>query len=124
RYNEVGITSVGERNTNVEGYRSYEKLRDQGRLTVRANVTIGLRSDGTVEGTEKFIKALPFRFGDGDDWVRVGPLKIGVDGGILYGTAYMRDPYGPKAASFYGFADSDYRGTLSLTPDKVKNMIR
>jgi predicted amidohydrolase YtcJ len=91
---------------------------------VRANVTIGLRSDGTVEGTERFIKTLPFRFGDGDDWVRVGPLKIGVDGGILYGTAYMREPYGQQAASLYGFTDPDHRGSLSLTAEKIRAMIR
>ena len=67
---------------------------------------------------------MPFKYGDGDDWVRVGPLKIGVDGGILYGTAYMREPYGPSAASLYGFTDPDYRGALSLTPEKVTTMIR
>ncbi len=124
RYNAIGITSISERNSNVDGYRAYETLKEQGRLTARVNVTIGLRSDGTVEGTEKFIAALPFRYGDGDDWVRVGPLKIGVDGGILYGTAYMREPYGPQAASLYGFSDPEYRGALSLTPEKVTNMIR
>src|SRR5262249_55569180 len=82
-YNAVGITSVGERRTNVEGYRAYENLRQAGRLTVRANVTIGLSSDGTPAGTERAIRALPFQFADGDDWVRVGPIKIGVDGGVL-----------------------------------------
>src|SRR5439155_19409146 len=70
------------------------------------------------------IQALPFRFGDGDDWVRVGPLKIGVDGGILYGTAYMREPYGQHAASLYGFTDPDHRGVLSLGADKIRDMIR
>jgi predicted amidohydrolase YtcJ len=124
RYNEIGITSVNERNTDVDGHRLYEKLKQQGRLTVRATVTIGLRSDGTVENTEKFIEALPFRFGDGDDWLRVGPLKLGVDGGILYGTAYMREPYGPDAASLYGQTDPNDRGSLRLSPDKIQNMIR
>ena len=124
RYNRIGITSIMERNSNPDGYHSYQKLKQQGRLTVRVNVTIGLRSDGTVEGTEKVIQAFPFRPGDGDDWVRVGPLKIGVDGGILYGTAYLREPYGPQAAALYGLTDPDYRGTLSLTADKVRNMIR
>jgi predicted amidohydrolase YtcJ/sugar lactone lactonase YvrE len=123
-YNETGITSVGERNSNVEGYRAYETLKQQGRLTVRANVTIGVRSDGSVEGTEKFIKSLPFRFGDGDDWVRVGPLKMFVDGGVLYGTAHMRAPYGPQAALLYGFTDPDYHGAPSLTPEKILNIIR
>jgi len=45
-------------------------------------------------GRGAFHPRLPFRFGDGDDWVKIGPLKIGVDGGVLYGTAYMREPYG------------------------------
>jgi predicted amidohydrolase YtcJ len=123
-YNEVGITSVNERHTNVEGHRLYEALKAKGRLTVRATTTIGLRSDGTVEGTEKFIKALPFRFGDGDDWVRVGPLKIMVDGGILYGTAYMHEPYGPKAAPLYLLSDPNHRGALTLSAEQVTNMIR
>ena len=124
RYNEIGITSIGERNTNVEGYRTYEKLKQDGRLTVRVNVTIGLNSDGTEAGTEKVIKALPFKTGDGDDWVRVGPLKLGVDGGALYGTAYMREPYGPKAFSLYGISDPAYRGDLRISPEKLKAMIR
>jgi predicted amidohydrolase YtcJ len=124
RYNAIGITSIFERNSNADGYRAYQALKKQDRLPVRVNVTIGLRSDGTAEGTEKVIKALPFHFGDGDDWVRVGPLKIAVDGGILYGTAYMRQPYGPNAASLYGLSDPEYRGMLSLSAEKVTAMIR
>ncbi|HYV27966.1 MAG TPA: amidohydrolase [Candidatus Eisenbacteria bacterium] len=123
-YNRIGITSVIERNTNVEGYRSYEKLKAAGELTVRATVTIGFGSHDTVEDAEKFIRGLPFRFGDGDDWVRVGPLKIFVDGGILYGTAYMREPYGPKANQFYGFTDPDHRGTVNFTAERIENMMR
>jgi predicted amidohydrolase YtcJ len=123
-YNRIGITSIMERNSNAEGYHSYQQLQQQGRLTVRVNVTIGLRSDGTVEGTEKVIQSLPLRPGEGDDWVRVGPLKIAVDGGILYGTAYMREPYGPEAAALYGLNDPTNRGVLSLTAEKVRNMIR
>src|SRR5262249_38120280 len=123
-YNQVGITSVIERNTDVEGYRTYEQLRKEGRLTVRATATIGLGSDGTVAGTEKRIKSLPFRFGDGDDWLRVGPLKFFVDGGILYGTAYLREPYGRDAAQLYGLTDPTYRGTLNWSADQIQNMIR
>jgi predicted amidohydrolase YtcJ len=123
-YNRVGITSVIERNTNVEGYRAYEKLKNAGELTVRASVTIGYGSHKTVEDAEKFIRGLPFRFGDGDDWVRVGPLKIFVDGGILYGTAYMREPYGPAANQFYGFTDPNHRGSANFTSAQIENMMR
>jgi predicted amidohydrolase YtcJ len=122
-YNQIGITSVVERNTNVDGYRSYEKLKASGELTVRAEVTIGLGSHNSLEAAEKYIRGLPIKYRDGDDWVRVGPLKIGVDGGILYGTAYMREPYGPTANQFYGFEDPAHRGTLSLTADKVEYLI-
>ncbi|MFA6547273.1 MAG: amidohydrolase family protein, partial [Limisphaerales bacterium] len=62
-YNEVGITSIFERNSNVEGFRTYEKLKAAGRLTTRVTVTIGLGTDGTVEGTEKAIRAIPFKTG-------------------------------------------------------------
>jgi len=124
RYNEIGITSITERNSNPGGYRTYQKLKAEGRLPLRVTVTIGLSTDGTVEGTEKAIRAIPFKTGDGDDWVRVGPLKVGVDGGALYGTAYMREPYGPKAFSLYGISDPAYRGDLRISPDKLKNIIR
>ncbi len=124
RYNEIGITSITERNSNIAGYRTYEKLKADGRLPVRVTVTIGLSTDGTVESTEKAIRAIPFKTGDGDDWVKVGPLKVGVDGGALYGTAYMREPYGPAAFSLYGFTDPAYRGDLRITPEKTKNIVR
>jgi predicted amidohydrolase YtcJ len=124
RYNEIGITSITERNSNVDGYRTYEKLKAQGKLPVRVTVTIGLSTDGTVEGTENAIRKIPFKTGDGDEWLKVGPLKIGVDGGALYGTAYMREPYGQRAFSLYGISDPDYRGDLRVSPDKLKNIIR
>lgn len=123
-YNTLGITSITERNSNVEGYRLYEKLKAARRLPVRATVTIGLGTDGTVAGTEKAIAALPFKFGDGDDWVKVGPLKVGVDGGILYGTAFLREPYGPQSFSLYGISDPQYQGDLRLSPEKLSTIIR
>lgn len=123
-YNATGITSINERYSNPEGYDAYRKLEATGQLPVRVTVTIGLRSDGSVADTERKIKALPFKFRDGDDWVRVGPLKIGVDGGVLYGTAYMREPYPAAALEFYGLPDKDYHGTLRISRDKIANIIR
>ena len=124
RYNEVGITSVIERGADLAGYHAYEQLRAQGRQRVRATVTLRVASDGTVDGTEAFIRSLPFRFGDGDDRLRVGPLKIVADGGILAGTSSMREPYGERAASLYGIADPGYRGSLTLSPEKMRNIVR
>ena len=124
RYNRVGITSVIERGANPEGYRAYRRLEQQGRLHVRATVTLRLASDGTIEGAERSIRALGLRFGEGDERVKVGPLKLVVDGGILLGNAYLREPYGRKAGALYGFDDPGYRGSLSLAPDQIRNIVR
>ena len=126
RYNEVGITSISERSTGPDGYRNYQQLKSEGRLPVRVNVTIRINPDGTVADAERVINALPFKYGDGDDWVRVGPLKIGVDGGTLYGTAFMRDPYPKSSFALYRITEPDYRGSMrpGITPDGLKNSIR
>jgi predicted amidohydrolase YtcJ len=123
-YTTLGITSITERGSNVDGWRTYKAMREAGRLPVRTTLTIRIGSDGTPEGAERAIRALPFHFGEGDDWVKIGPLKIGVDGGVLYGTAYMREPYGPQSFSLYGLNDPLYRGLLQMEADKVKNVIR
>ena len=124
KYLEVGITSVAERAASLEGYGRYRRLKEEGRLRVRAEVTILLDSGGSAEGAERFIRSLPFRPREGDDWLRVGPLKITVDGGILIGTAYLREPYGPGAARLYAVTDPTYRGTLTLSPAQVRDLIR
>lgn len=123
-YNAIGITSIGERGANVAAFETYNKLKAQGRLTTRVTVTIMLNTDGTVAGTERVIKAIPYKTGDGDDWVKMGPLKLGVDGGILYATANMREPYGPQSFSLYGISDPNYRGDLRISPEELKNIIR
>jgi predicted amidohydrolase YtcJ len=124
RYNEAGITSVLERGADLAGYRAYRQLHAEGRLRVRATVTLRVASDGSVEGTEAFIRSLPIRFGEGDDRLRVGPLKIVADGGILAGTAYMREPYGPRAAALYGVAEPGYRGFLTLAAGRIRDVVR
>ena len=124
KYLETGITSVVERGASVEGYRAYRALQEASRLRVRATVTIRVNSDGTAADTERFIRTLPFRFGEGDDRLKVGPLKIVADGGILAGTAYMRQPYGANAAALYGVADPGYRGFLTRTPEALNAIIR
>ncbi|MEO5818920.1 MAG: amidohydrolase [Vicinamibacteraceae bacterium] len=122
-YVRTGITSVIERDATVEGYRAYEALQRAGRLQVRATVTFRIPHPEDAAQVERFITGLPFRFGSGDDWLKVGPLKIFVDGGILLGTAFMREPYGPGARDLYAIDDPAYRGVLTLTPEQIRSAI-
>ena len=45
------------------------------------------------------------------------------DGGILIGTAYLREPYGEHTA-IYGYKDPDYRGVLAVSPEYLTEMAR
>lgn len=113
-YNSVGITSILERGSRVDEYREYELLKEQNELTVRMTMTIReqLRS---AEAVQEFTKKLGLITGDGDDWVRVGPLKISVDGGIHWGSTRLSEPYGEKRIKFYVLEDPDYRGDLAYS---------
>lgn len=123
QYLATGITSVIERAATVDGFRAYEALHKADRLKVRATVTLRVPHADDAAQVEQFVSGLPFRFGAGDDWLKVGPLKIFVDGGILIGTAFMREPYGAGAAQLYAVDDPEYRGFLTLTPAQIKSAI-
>jgi hypothetical protein len=124
RYAELGITSIVDRRTDVDGWRAFCDLKATDRLPVRASVTIFIDGDGTAAGTERFIRGLPVGPREGDEHLRVGPLKIAVDGGVLYGTAYLREPYGAQSFGLYGIDDPQYRGLLQMTAEQVRNAIR
>jgi predicted amidohydrolase YtcJ len=123
QYLAAGITSVIERGASLEGYRTYEALRRAKRLNVRATVTIRIPSPSDPAAVERFISGLPFRFGAGDEWLKAGPLKIVADGGILIGTAFMREPFGLGARQLYAVDDPAYRGFLTLTPQQIASAV-
>jgi hypothetical protein len=141
-YAEAGITSVIERGATMDGWRAYEALRRQRTgsdanassgagarsgtaipLRVRTAVTIRIPRPDDAAATEAFVRGLPFKPGDGDEWLAARQLKIVVDGGILAGTAYMREPYGLSARALYGVDDPAYRGFLTLTREQIASAI-
>ena len=118
-YLAAGITSVIERGASLNGYTSYQDLRRADRLRVRATVTIRIPHPDEPAEVERFVRGLPFAPRSGDEWLKVGPLKIVADGGILIGTSFMRQPYGLSAHDLYGVDDPRYRGLLTLTPEQI-----
>jgi len=55
----------------------------------------------------------------GDQWVKAGPLKITVDGGIHWGNTFLREPYGQRRADFYALSDANYRGDIRYSKDQM-----
>lgn len=116
-YNTVGITSINDRRTDPSTFDIYNELKKQGRLHVRATLTIGVGYQGIGNALNQ-IKNLPMKPGAGDDWVRAGSLKLRIDGGLLYGTGYLREPYlQAGSAQYYDLPDAKNRGEL-MTPEK------
>ncbi|MCX6899962.1 MAG: amidohydrolase [Verrucomicrobia bacterium] len=121
RYNEVGITTIFERATDRDGVAMYRELREQDKLTVRMRGTFRF-SARTAEGVEKYVKALGFKPGEGDDWVRAVSMKTTLDGGIHWGTTRLSEPYGERRTRFYRLTDPNYRGELYDTPEELKTV--
>jgi predicted amidohydrolase YtcJ len=124
-YNQQGITSIAERRTEFASIDLFRRLAKDGELRVRVNCTRMM--DPVPKTLEEAMKKLEEMThgpdgqgeygptGAGDDWVRIGPLKVLLDGGMLIGTAYMREPWG--AGDTYQITDPSYRGLLNVKPE-------
>ncbi len=122
-YSSVGITSIFERALNADGWKTYETLKARGDLNVRTTATIR-QQFRTGEQVAEFSQKLGMKTGDGDDWLRVGPLKITVDGGIHWGTARLREPFGPKRIDYKigTLVEPDYRGSMSYSVEQMRDI--
>ena len=76
----------------------------------------------SAAAVKEFTKKLGLITGDGDDWVRVGPLKISVDGGIHWGSTRLSEPYGEKRRQFYVLEDANYRGDLAYSRELMEEI--
>ena len=125
RYNRYGITSLCSGAGDFESYTMYRELGNEGKLTMRIyqNILLGYN---TVSEANTFVEAInsyDFVTGDGDEWVRIGAVKVFLDGGILTGTAYLREPWGDKARSIFGVLDPNYRGVVNYSPDELLSIV-
>ena len=123
-YNEVGLTSTIDRSQQSDGFHAYQELWRKGELTVRTYVTYMVPNpSGPIERVREGIDRIPVVTGFGDDWLRMGSLKVVLDGGILIGTAYMREPYG-EHTDVYGYKDPEYRGVLAVPRENLFEIVR
>ncbi len=122
-YNEHGITSIADRAADRSALDLYHSLHKTGELTVRINVARNFSPSGSREEIVKRLEALPGKdklggpTGVGGVWIRIGPIKFFLDGGMLNGTAYMRQPW-PKGDT-YQIVEDDYRGLLFTSKEQA-----
>lgn len=120
-YNSVGITSIYERASNLEGYKL---MGEAVRRTHALRATVAFRrSMRSAAEVERFVAELGLKPREGDGWLNAGPLKMTIDGGIHWGTTHLSEPYGPRRAAFYRLDDPNYRGEFSPSEAALSEVI-
>jgi predicted amidohydrolase YtcJ len=122
-YNSVGLTTVADRHAGFDDIARYQQLKADGRLSVRMRASVGVDNSGSIEATTERLKEIakhPAR--KPDPWVQIVGIKTFLDGGMLTGSAYMREPWG--VSKIYSITDPQYKGVLFIEPERLEKMVR
>jgi len=118
----LGITSFTLAGVSPAGYAEWEEIyRTRGQELPRATVQIRWpspegRNEQAIEwaGAEK-MKAFGRKTGDGNDRLKLGAVKVSVDGGFTGPAAYTLQPYKGQP---------NYRGSLNFTEAQIYDMVK
>ena len=111
----VGLTAVRHPGDSIGNYRMRKEMERRGLLTMR--VTQLLRLGGAPAAIEQTLKSSGLSPTDGDALLRLGGMKMGVDGGFEGG--YMRDPYEEP----YGEGGT-FRGLQTTAPAQFNETVK
>lgn len=123
-YAAAGLTTIGDRAVTAPDAATYQALKAQGRLPVRAVLTWRIDASRSIEQIEQEINANTWTTNQGDERLKFGTFKVTLDGGQSVGTAYQRMPYGPYGRQLYGQTNPDARGTLFVDREKLTRIFR
>ncbi len=85
-----GITNIHDIVTNHESIRAYQELVDDGRLPIRVSLLIRV-IEAAIQ--KESLLNLGIKTGFGNDWLRIGGVKMSIDGGITGHVAKFYEPY-------------------------------
>src|SRR5206468_10405388 len=101
----------------------YRRLHEAGALPVRVAISRHVETMGPLEkvlGEIRKTAEHPLR--KGGPRLRIIGIKTYLDGGMLTGSAYMRQPWG--VSRIYAIDDPNYRGVLFIPPDRLLPIVR
>ena len=122
-YNSVGLTAVIDRAAKPVDIDRYARLHAAGTLSVRVGISRHVETLGPLEPILDEIRQVarhPLR--QGGPRLRILGIKTFLDGGMLTGSAFMREPWGKS--KIYSIVDPAYRGVLFIPPDRLVPMVR
>jgi hypothetical protein len=122
-YNSVGLTTVSDRNSSPGSLEHFARLNGDGRLSVRMMASHAVEAASKLETVQEEIRkvaAHPLR--KEDHQLRIIGIKCFLDGGMLTGSAYMREPWG--VSEIYLISDPEYRGVLMIDQEKLSAIVK
>jgi hypothetical protein len=122
-YNSVGITAVCDRDAGDDDVEQWSALREAGRLTLRVALSRSVDAQAPLERIQERIRAIagdPLRKPNTE--LRTIGIKTYLDGGMLTGSAYMREPWGKS--EIYSIRDPEYRGVLFIPREKLLPIVQ
>ncbi len=122
-YNSVGLTMVCDRSATPDYIERYEKMLAANELPIRMAISYNIATLGPIEKIESSIRRVAEHpLFKGGPRLRIIGIKIFLDGGMLTGSAYMRQPWGDS--EIYGITDPTYRGVLNVPRERLLPMVR
>jgi predicted amidohydrolase YtcJ len=113
--NAAGLTTVRHPGISVEDYRLLQDMRQRGILTMRVNAL--LRPGGDAAAMTRALDESGLHQDEGDAWLRIGGIKLAVDGGFEGGL--MRQPY----AEPWGEGGT-FRGLQAMDRERFTDIVR
>ena len=122
-YNAVGLTTISDRNAGDDTIQQLQKLQEQKKLTCRVFFSYAINAQDPLDKIEQRLKkAAEHPLHAKNDWLWLRGVKCFLDGGMLTGSAFMREPWG--VSTIYGITDPAYRGLQYIPADKLKSIAR
>jgi len=123
-YNSLGITGFTERAATATHLEVYRSLRAANALTCRIFVDYHITQPNApwpqVEAEFDRAAADPLHKYDNMLWLR--GIKVFLDGGMLTGSAFMREPWG--ISTTYSITDPNYRGMRYIDDERLFELAR
>lgn len=113
----AGLTTIRHPGSSIEHYRMLQEMKKRGLLTMR--VVFLFRPDRELQPDTfaKTVRSWGVGPEDGDEWLKVGGIKLGIDGGFEGG--WMREPY----AEPWG-EHGTFRGLQTVPADRYTAIVK
>lgn len=122
-YNAVGITGICDGAASRSNLQLYQKMLNRDDLTVRVAAQYYIDTIGPIEQIQENIRQVARDpLCEGGPMLRIIGIKAFLDGGMLTGSAYMRQPWG--VSKTYAIDDPNYRGVLFIPHDRLLAIVR